>query len=275
MIRRSQLYVPGNNERMIRKAAAELRPDSVILDLEDSVPPEEKGKAREILSRLVPELDWSGKELCVRVNPLDTPYFYADMDLVSRLDKVECVVVPKAEAPLDFIYRGTGRRVEPMIETARGLLRIEDIVRSEGVAAVSYGVADFALSVGGDYKAYVGNQTIKTLVVATAAAYGADPIDRVFFDLKDAEGFRRECLEAKALGFVGKQVIHPSQIPIANEVFAPSAEEIAWAERVVSAYEEALRQGRGAVRLDDAMIDNVHYKLARRILEKAKEAQRR
>jgi len=275
VIRRSQLYVPGNNERMVRKAAAELKPDSVILDLEDSVPPEEKGRAREILARLVQELDWGGKELCVRVNPLDTPYFYADMELVARLDAVKCVVVPKAEGPLDFIHRGTGRSVEPLIETARGLLAVEDVVRSEGVEAVSYGVADFALSVGGDHRAYVGNQTIRTLVVAAAAAYGADPIDRVFFDLKDLEGFRRECLEARALGFVGKQVIHPSQIPIANEVFSPSADEVAWAERVVSAYEEALRQGRGAIRLDDALIDNVHYRLARRILERAREAQRR
>ncbi len=126
-MRRSQLYVPANNERMIRKAALELSPDTVILDLEDSVPPEEKEKARELLLRLVPELDWSGKELCVRVNPLDTPFFYADMNLVLRLDKAECVVVPKAEAPLSFIHKGTGRRIEPLIETAGGLLRIEDV----------------------------------------------------------------------------------------------------------------------------------------------------
>lgn len=275
MIRRSQLYVPGNNERMIRKAAQELSPDTVILDLEDSVPPEEKGKARELLRRLVPELDWGGKELCIRVNPLDTPYFYLDMDLVLGLDKVECVVIPKAETPLGFIYKGTGRRIEPLIETARGLLMVEDIVRSEGVSAVSYGVADFALSVGGDHKAYANNQVIKTFVVAAAAAYGVDPIDRVFFDLKDLEGFRRECLEAKALGFVGKQVIHPSQIPIANEVFSPSPEEISWAERVVSAYEQAMHQGRGAIRLDDTLVDNVHYKIAKRILEMARSSQRR
>lgn len=112
-------------------------------------------------------------------------------------------------------------------------------------------------------------------MIATAAAYGVDPIDRVFFDLKDLEGFKRECLEAKALGFVGKQVIHPSQIPIANEVFSPSQEEISWAERVVAAYEEAMRQGRGAIRLDDVMIDNVHYEIAKRILEIARRAQRR
>ncbi len=128
---------------------------------------------------------------------------------------------------------------------------------------------------GGNYRAYSNDRVIKTLVIATAAAYGVDPIDRVFFDLKDLEGFKRECLEAKALGFVGKQVIHPSQIPIANEVFSPSQEEISWAERVVAAYEEAMRQGRGAIRLDDVMIDNVHYEIAKRILEIARRAQRR
>lgn len=275
MIRRSQLYVPGNNERMIRKAALELSPDSVILDLEDSVPPEEKDIARDLLMRIVPQLDWGTKEVCVRVNPMWTPYFYKDIELVLKLDVVKCVVVPKAEVPLDFVYQATGRSVEPLIETARGFIKMEEIVRSEGVAAVSYGVADFALSVGGYHRAYEGNQAIKTLVVAAARAYGVEPIDKVYFDLKDLEGFRRECAEAKALGFVGKQVIHPSQIPIANEVFSPTEEEIRQAERIVKAYEEARARGRGAIRVDDQLVDYVHYQLARRLLEYARRTQSR
>ncbi|MCG2863548.1 MAG: CoA ester lyase [Vulcanisaeta sp.] len=269
--RRSQLFVPGNNEHMIRKAALELNPDSVIIDLEDAVPVNAKEDARRLIRELLPQLDWGNKELCVRVNAPDTPWFYGDVDTVMRIDNVRCIVVPKAEFSLDFIYRATGREIEPIIETARGLLNLEDIVRSEGVTAVSYGVADFALSVGGSLQAYESNQVIKTMVVAAARAYGVDPIDRVYFDIKDLDGFRRDCVEAKSLGFVGKQVIHPSQIPIANEVFSPSKEEVEWARRVVEAYERAVKEGRGAINLDGKLVDYVHYRLARRILEIAKQ----
>ncbi|MCG2895116.1 MAG: CoA ester lyase [Vulcanisaeta sp.] len=269
--RRSQLFVPGNNEHMIRKAALELNPDSVIIDLEDAVPVNAKEDARRLIRELLPQLDWGNKELCVRVNAPDTPWFYGDVDTVMRIDNVRCIVVPKAEFSLDFIYRATGREIEPIIETARGLLNLEDIVRSEGVTAVSYGVADFALSVGGSLQAYESNQVIKTMVVAAARAYGVDPIDRVYFDIKDLDGFRRDCVEAKSLGFVGKQVIHPSQIPIANEVFSPSKEEVEWARRVVETYERAVKEGRGAINLDGKLVDYVHYRLARRILEIAKQ----
>ncbi len=265
------MFVPGNNEHMIRKAALELNPDSVIIDLEDAVPVNAKEDARRLIRELLPQLDWGNKELCVRVNAPDTPWFYGDVDTVMRIDNVRCIVVPKAEFSLDFIYRATGREIEPIIETARGLLNLEDIVRSEGVTAVSYGVADFALSVGGSLQAYESNQVIKTMVVAAARAYDVDPIDRVYFDIKDLDGFRRDCVEAKSLGFVGKQVIHPSQIPIANEVFSPSKEEVEWARRVVETYERAVKEGRGAINLDGKLVDYVHYRLARRILEIAKQ----
>ncbi len=266
------MFVPGNNEHMIRKAALELKPDSVIIDLEDAVPIDSKETARKLIRELLPQLDWGNKELCVRVNDPKTPFFYADIDTVSKIDIVKCIVVPKAEFDLSFLYKATGKEIEPLIETAKGLLRIEDVVRSEGVTAVSYGVADFALSVGGLLQAYEPNQVLKTLVVSAAKAYGVDPIDRVYFDIKNLDGFRRDCVEAKSLGYVGKQVIHPSQIPIANEVFSPSKEEIEWARRVVEAYERAVKEGRGAISLDGQLVDHVHYKLAKRILDFANQA---
>ncbi len=261
------MFVPGNNEHMIRKAALELRPDSVIIDLEDAVPIDGKENARKLISELLPQLDWGNKELCVRVNAPNTPWFYGDIDTVMKIDNVRCIVIPKAEFDLGFIYKATGKEIEPLIETARGLLNIEEVVRSEGVTAVSYGIADFALSVGGVLQAYESNQVLRTMVVSAARAYGVDPIDRVYFDIKNIEGFRRECVEAKSLGFVGKQVIHPSQIPIANEVFSPSKEEIEWARRVVEAYEKAVREGRGAISLDGQLVDHVHYRLAKRVLD--------
>ncbi|QGA53754.1 CoA ester lyase [Sulfolobus sp. E5-1-F] len=266
MIRRSQLYVPAISEKMIRKSV-ELKADSIIFDLEDAVPPEDKERARELLIKLVKELDWDKRELCVRVNSLQLLDSYKDITTISREDKITCIVVPKAENDLSFLHKATGKHLIPLIETAKGLVKIEDIVRSEGVVAVSYGAADLSLSLGGDYNFYEKNEYVKTLIVSVARAYDVDAIDKVYFDLKNLDGFRRECEEAKKLGYVGKQVIHPSQIDIANEVFSPSKEEIEWAKRVIEAYEKAKAQGRGAIRLDDKLVDYVHYKIAKRIFE--------
>ncbi|ADL19841.1 Citryl-CoA lyase beta subunit-like protein [Acidilobus saccharovorans 345-15] len=265
MRRRSQLYVPGNNEHMIRKST-ELEADSVIIDLEDAVPPDKKDEARDLLRRLVKELDWGRRELAVRVNSPSTKEGLKDLALLSELD-VDLVVIPKAEGDLSFIHRSLGVSLEPIVETARGLARIEDLVTSEGVAAITYGPADLALSVGGQAQRYQRNEYAKTAIVVYAKAYGVDPIDSVFFDLRDLAGFEAECREARALGYVGKQVIHPSQIPIANAVFTPSKEELELAREIVKAYESAARQGRGAIRFRDQLVDYVHYATAKRLLE--------
>lgn len=140
-------------------------------------------------------------------------------------------------------------------------------MRSEGVVGISYGIADLSLSLGGDHTFYENNQYIKTVIVATARAYDVDAIDKVYFDLKNQEGFRKECIEAKKLGYVGKQAIHPSQVDIANEVFSPTKEEIEWAKKVIGAYENAKKEGKGAIGLDDKLIDYVNYKIARKIIE--------
>ena len=266
MKRRSQLYVPSISEKMIRKSV-ELNADSIIFDLEDAVPPEDKERARELLSKMLKELDWGRKELCVRINSLQLLDSYLDVSFISREDKISCIVVPKAENDLSFLYKATGKNLIPLIETAKGVIKIEDVIRSEGVIAVSYGIADLSLSLGGDYTFYENNQYIKTLIVTTARAYDVDAIDKVYFDLKNQEGFRKECEEAKKLGYAGKQVIHPSQVDIANEVFSPTKEEIEWAKKVIEAYENAKKEGRGAIRLDDKLIDYVHYKIARKIIE--------
>ncbi|HTD81623.1 MAG TPA: HpcH/HpaI aldolase/citrate lyase family protein [Thermoplasmata archaeon] len=106
-------------------------------------------------------------------------------------------------------------------------------------------------------------------MIAKAASLDADAIDKVFFDLKDLAGLREEALDAKRLGYVGKQVVHPDQIPVANQVFSPSPEDLAWATEVIEAYEAAAREGRGAIRVKDRLVDAVHYRLAKRTLERA------
>lgn len=241
MKRRTQLFVPGISEKMIKKSV-ELDADSIIFDLEDSVPYEEKENARQLLRKLLKELVWNGKELCVRINPLNTKEGLKDLIFVSELDVIDTVVIPKAEGDLSFVYMVTGKNIEPLVETPKGFLGIEDLIRSEGIVAISYGAADFSLYVSGDLKTYENNEYIKTKIVIVARAYDVDPIDKVYFDLNDLNGFEKECRVAKSLGYIGKQVIHPSQIPIANKIFSASQEEIEWAKRVVEAYENAVKE---------------------------------
>lgn len=263
------MYVPGNNERMIRKSS-ELPADSVILDWEDAVPPAEKEEAKRLLRNLSNEISWRKRELCVRVNGLDTAWGMKDLLDTSNFN-IDTVVVPKAETSLSFVKTATGKNVIPLIETGRGLVKMEEIVRSEGVEAVSYGVGDFAATMGGEIHAYESNIYLKTRVVTIAKAYGVDAIDRVFFDIKNLPLFRSDALEAKKLGFVGKQVIHPDQVTAANAVFTPAVEEVEWSRKVVEAYDEATKSGRGAISLEGKLIDAVHYRIAKKTLENAEE----
>ncbi len=265
MKRRSQLFVPAISEKMIRKSI-ELEADSIIFDLEDSVPYEDKDKARELLRKSLEELEWKNKELCVRINNLGTKEGLKDLVLMSEID-IDTIVIPKAEGNLSFVYKSTGKYIEPLVETAKGFIDIENLVRSEGIMSISYGAADISLSTGGEVKTYENNEYVKTKIVMYAKAYGIDPIDKVFFDLKDLKGFEEESIHAKKLGYIGKQVIHPSQIPISNSIFSPTKEEIEWAKKVIEAYEKAIKEGRGAIRLEDKLIDNVHYAIAKKIVK--------
>ena len=267
MRRRSQLYVPANNPRMISKAAT-LEADSIVFDLEDGVPPEEKTAARKALGAAIGKADWGRRELAVRINAPGTAEGGQDISTLSAQPRIHAFVVPKAESDLTPLAKRTGKDLIPLIETARGLLHVEEVVRSEGVVAVSYGAGDLATSVGGDIAAYGRNVTVKTLVVVAAAAYGLDAIDNVFFDLADEEGFRAAALEAKRLGYVGKQVVHPDQVRLANEVFSPTAYELREAREIVEAYEAAAREGRGAIRVQDLLVDAMHVRWAKRVLER-------
>src|SRR5206468_3213141 len=254
MRRRSQLYVPANNPRMIAKAAT-LDADSIVFDLEDGVPLGEKASARKGLPSAIREADWGPREIAVRINALGTDDGERDLAALRSEPRIDSLVVPKAESDLSSAAKGTGKGLIPLIETARGLLRIEEVVRSEGVVAVSYGAGDLAASVGGDIEAYGRNVTVKTLVVVAAAAYGLDAIDKVFFDLADEEGFRAEALEAKRLGYAGKQVVHPDQVRLSNEVFSPTVDELRNAKEIVESYEAAARAGKGAIRVGDRLLD--------------------
>ncbi len=265
-MRRSQLYVPGNMDRMIQKSRL-LGADSIILDLEDAVPAGQKEKARALVRKSVSEVEWGRRELCIRINSPSSSQGKADIKRLGSLDRLDTFVIPKAEGDLSTIHRSTGKRLIPIIETARGLSGIDLVTGSGGVDAVTFGAADFALSVAGSVSEYLENVYVKTKIVVAARSAGIDPIDNVFFDLKDTAGFENSAKQARALGFSGKQLVHPSQIRIANSVFSPSREELKWARKVLGAYNKSSRRGKGAIALEGALVDEVHRKLAKRMLD--------
>src|SRR2546428_709712 len=152
--------------------------DSILVDLEDAVPPDEKESARRSLGSALRKADWGHRELGVRINAPGTPDGKRDLEVLAAEPLVSMLAVPKAESDLSPLGKATGKALIPIIETARGVLRIEDVVRSEGVVAVTYGARDLATSVGGDVEAYGRNVYVKTRLVIAAAAYGLEAIDR-------------------------------------------------------------------------------------------------
>jgi citrate lyase subunit beta/citryl-CoA lyase len=270
VVRRSLLFTPGNVERRIRKVGElAVKPDTVILDLEDAVPPGEKGKARALLENLLPQVEFGSVEVCVRVNSLKTRDGLEDLIALLRWDKVSCVMIPKVESPTEvsIVYSVTGRNVIPLVETSKGFLRLEDIVRAEGVVGITWGISDLSFSIGSSIDALEANEFIKIMIPLVASAYGVEAYDTAYLKIDDIDGFKRSCERAKSLGYMGKLLVHPSQIEIANSVFSPSEREVEWARKVVSAFEDAMRRGLGAIRVDDQLVDLVHYKKAKAILE--------
>ena len=268
--RRSQLYVPANDERKIAKSNS-LSADSLIFDLEDAVPSSEKQRARESLRSLLERTEFStSTELCVRINKVTSDdYSNEDILAISKISKVNAIVLPKTEQISVDLSKRIGLPIIALIETARGLLNVERISSSPNVSAVSFGPQDFANSVVGNVEAYRENTYIKTHILVTAKASGIDAIDGVFFKLNDLDGFRAEAIGSRNLGYIGKQVVHPTQVKIANEVYSVSEKEIEEARQIVEQYEKAQIEGSGAFRLNDALVDAVHYRRAKELLERA------
>ncbi|MCL5665563.1 MAG: CoA ester lyase [Candidatus Thermoplasmatota archaeon] len=265
MKRRSSLYVPGDNERMVAKSW-KINADALIFDLEDSVRPENKNLARSVISKTLKNSENSSKEIQVRINPVISKEFKRDMKFVKGLQEKVCVVVPKSEYPLPEELVKSDLQLIPLIETAAGLLHVESLCRYDSVTAVSWGAADLSLSMGGQVEQYENNGYVYMALVSAARAYGIDPIDKVYFNLDNLAGFESECNVSHGLGYVGKQLIHPSQVDIANRIFTPSERDIKWAREIIAALEST---NRGAIRSQGKLIDSVHVRIAKRILESA------
>ncbi len=294
-LERSMLFVPAANWGMIEKAAA-ASTDAVCIDLEDSVAPDQKAASRAKVVRAFVELPFGDRLRIFRINGVDTSYAYHDLIEVVEAagDVIDLVMVPKVESAEHLIFvdtlltqiamhRGQRRRIgiEAQIETASGFLFIREIAQaSPRLEALVFGPGDYAASMQmpasgiGEFdewdRAYPGHRWHAAMhaIVAAARAMGLRCVDGPFAAYKDAEAFERSCRIARAMGFDGKQCIHPAQLAIANATFTPSAEEAAEAKKVLEAFERAQAEGLSAVSLDGKMIDAASVRMAKVVAEK-------
>lgn len=278
--RRSRLYVPGDQPRLIINAGL-YKPDGIILDLEDAVAPPEKESTRFIVRNALRQIDFMGAERMVRIN--QSPVGIKDLDFIIP-HGVHTVLIPKCEdaeaveeveahiEELRTQYKIKNKiYLMPIVESALGAIKAYEIATaSPHIVALTIGLEDFTADIGAE-RTKGGQESFlaRLQVVLAARAAGVQPIDSVFSDIADEEGLRSSVLEAKSLGFEGKGCIHPGQIKIVHEGFAPSKQEIEKAKRISLALEEAQKKGSGVVALGSKMIDPPVVRRAQRVLKLA------
>jgi len=271
--RRSVLYMPGANERALEKAKT-LPADALILDLEDAVAPDAKPAARERVCAAATSGAYGRREVTIRVNGIDTPWHADDLAAAGEAGPA-AVVVPKVGSA-DEVRAIAAALPEPveiwaMIETPAAVLRCAEIAAaSERLSVLVLGTNDLAKEMLAELVPGRGPLLgpLSTCVLA-ARATGKVILDGVYNDVRDTEGFERECRQGKEFGFDGKTLIHPGQLEPCNRVFAPSAEDVERSRKIIDAFEAARREGRGVVTVDGRMIENLHVDNARRILDLA------
>ena len=268
---RSVLYMPSSNERALEKAKT-IPADAIIFDLEDAVAPDAKEAARGNAVAAVQSGEYGGRTLTIRCNGLDTPWGADDLKAAAAAGPA-AVVVPKVSGPehLDAITAVTGDTpIWAMVETPAALFAIREIASYPQVSVLVMGTNDLVKELRA---ALVPGRAplLPHLALALAGARyaGKAILDGVYNDVKNAEGFRDECLQGFELGFDGKTLIHPTQVEVANEVWAPSEDEVAHARKVIEAFAEAERDGRGVVTVDGRMVENLHRDIAQRVLATA------
>jgi citrate lyase subunit beta / citryl-CoA lyase len=276
--RRSILYMPGSNARALEKGRT-LPADGLILDLEDAVAPDAKVTARENVVKALAEGGYGKREILLRINALETPWGQADAAAAAR-SKTDAILIPKVESAaqvrqVEAIMEQAGApdsmTLWCMMETPLGILHTEEIARSsKRLAGWVMGTSDLAKDLRAAHTALrMPLITSLGLCLLAARAYGLSIVDGVYLNLEDDEGFATSCVQGKELGFDGKSLIHPKTVAKANEVFAPSAKEVAWARKIIQAHAEATAQGKGVVVVDGKLIENLHVVAARRQVELA------
>lgn len=283
-MRRTRLYLPGNNPDLMINAGL-YGADAVILDLEDSVAPQEKESARFLVAHALAQVDFGDSEIMVRINSLRTPFGQADVEKIVPLAP-QTLLIPKCESRDDVVQThelvaklekqaGLAQAIQfmPLIESAQGALHAEEIaLASERNVALCFGAEDFTADIGAE-RTLEGREcfTARTLILLAAKAAGIQAIDTVYANVQDEEGLIASTCEAIGLGFEGKGVIHPAQIKPIHQAFCPTAEQIVKAKQIVAALEEAKAKGSGVISLGSKMIDAPVVLRAERTLAMAEE----
>ena len=301
-LNRCQLFGPGSRESLFEKMAKSAA-DVINLDLEDSVAPADKDRARANIIQAIGDIDWGDKTLSVRINGLDTPFWYRDVvDLLEQAgDRLDQIMIPKAgnasdiytvDALVTAVERAKGRTkrigFEVIIESAAGICHVEEIAASSPrMQAISLGAADFAASMGMATTGIGGTQEnyymiregqkywpdpwhwAQTAIVAACRTHGLLPVDGPFGDFSDPDGFVAQARRSATLGMVGKWAIHPSQVALANEVFSPSDAAVTEAREILAAMEKAKAEGAGATVYKGRLVDIASIKQAEVIVRQA------
>ncbi|MEE4378031.1 MAG: CoA ester lyase [Candidatus Competibacteraceae bacterium] len=280
--RRSVLYMPGANARALDKARS-LAADGLILDMEDAVSPDAKELAREQIVAALTQGGYGHREIIVRVNGLETAWGHDDVAAVAKIG-ASAILFPKVESPeqihaaveaLDQAGAPTDLPIMIMAETPRGILNINAITgASPRLAAIVMGTSDLAKELRIRHTPdRIGFLTSLSLCVLAARAHNVDILDGVYLDLKNDEGFRAACEQGRDMGFDGKTLIHPNQLAVANEVFAPAEKDIDTAREMIAAWEQARAEGKGVAVVNGKLVENLHVDEARRTLAVAESIQ--
>jgi citrate lyase subunit beta / citryl-CoA lyase len=277
--RRSLLFMPGSNARALEKAR-DLAADGIILDLEDSVAPDAKGLAREQIAQAVAAKGFGRREVLIRVNALDSPWWIDDVTMAGRA-RPDGILVPKISSVQDLaaiadrlsdIGADMSIRVWAMIETARAVLHAEELAAASRdsemrLAGFVFGPNDISRETR--IRMQPGRAAMLPMIthcVLATRLHGLEILDGPYSDFSNPAGFAEECAQGRDLGFDGKTLIHPGQIEACNAIFTPPADEVAQARKIIAAFERPENASRGAIRLDGQMVERLHADMAKRTI---------
>jgi citrate lyase subunit beta/citryl-CoA lyase len=277
--RRSPLFMPGSNARALEKAR-NLPADVIILDLEDSVAPDAKGLARDQVAQAISAKGFGKREVWVRTNSLDAPWWVDDVAMVGNA-KPDGILVPKVSSVEDLkaigdrlaaIDADPSINVWAMIETARAVLDADKLAAASRdpktrLAGFVFGPNDISRETR--IRMQSGRAAMIPMIthcILTTRAHGLEIFDGPYSDFSNVDGFGQECTQGRDLGFDGKTLIHPGQIEACNAIFTPPEEEIAQARKIIAAFDQPENASRGAIRLDGQMVERLHAEMARRTI---------
>ena len=277
--RRSLLFMPGSNTRALEKARI-LPADAIILDLEDSVAAEAKGLARDQIAQAIGAGGFGKREIWVRTNALDTPFWADDVKMAAKA-RPHAILVPKVSSVADLATIASALRdakADPsirlwaMIETARAVLHAEELAAASRdveprLAGFVFGPNDISRETR--IRMQPGRAIMLPMIIhciLATRAYGLEILDGPYSDFRNIDGFNQECVQARDLGFDGKTLIHPGQIEACNVIFTPPEEEVARARKIIAAFERPENASRGAISLDGQMVERLHADMARRTI---------